>query len=173
MYLSADPEAYYYLAQSGCTSIPGKKEEDEFQEMYDAMKDLNLKDEQIDGMFRIPAAILHLGNVKFASQKDGEASSIDEQSTESVTRASNLLGTPLPILQRALVQSTFTSGSRRASITTVDLNPSKARDNRDALCKVLYTKLFDYIVWSVNQAMCLGKAETQPQSKVLFVQFLR
>ena len=137
--------------------------------MYEAMKNLNLNDNQIQGMFRIPAAILHLGNIKFDAKKDGEASSISNESTESVAHAADLLGTPLPVMQEALVQSTFTSGSRRASITKVDLNPAKARDNRDALCKVLYTKLFDYIVWSLNKAMAPGKKQATLQNRVRFI----
>lgn len=56
-------------------------------------------------------------------------------------------------------------GNRRGSVYESPLNPTQAVAGRDALCKALYEKLFEWIVQRVNSAM----AEREESSQVIGV----
>ena len=126
--------------------------------MYKAMDALGLDK---DVFFRIPADIIHLGNIAFESVKDGEASNIRndtdtrnerEASRSPIDVAADLLGVEPSSLQRALTLKSLKS-ARRTSVVMRDLTVTQAKENRDALCKALYSRMFDDLVYKVNVAL--------------------
>lgn len=62
---------FKYLSKSGCISLPGVDDADDYQKVKLAMNVLRIPQEDQDALFNAIAAILHLGNLEFAPDKDG------------------------------------------------------------------------------------------------------
>lgn len=60
-----------------------------FEALKLALSVLKMGTAEMDGLFKLVSAILHLGNVTFA--KNGEGSSVASESAESVKIAASLL----------------------------------------------------------------------------------
>jgi len=63
---------------------------------------------------------------------------------------SDLLGVPMNQLRSCLLEKTLTI---RSEITTIPLDLNDAQDNRNALAKEIYARLFSQIVAQVNQSL--------------------
>jgi myosin X len=97
-------------------------------------------------VWRILAAILHLGELKFA--KGGDATKLtDAAATASAAAA---LGMTVEKLSAALVVRTITV---RGQTTRIPLSPHEARDGADALAKALYDRLFKWLVKTMNEKL--------------------
>lgn len=57
------PLDYHYLSQSGCETIPGVSDADEFLEVLEAMKTLQFPPDTIDEIFQILVIVLNLGKL--------------------------------------------------------------------------------------------------------------
>lgn len=102
-------------------------------------------------IFALVMAILHLGNIEFVD-RGNEAKIVDPQSLQFPAYLLELSEDEL----RAKLTSRFmrTGGtSKRGSNYQVPLNAHQAEATRDALAKELYSRMFDFIVWSVNNAL--------------------
>jgi len=76
-YLLDDPENFHYLNQSGCVSLDGVSDKENFRNLKLAFSVLKMTDSQIEGTFKIISGILHLGNVKFVENTSNEGADID------------------------------------------------------------------------------------------------
>jgi myosin heavy subunit len=69
-------------------------------------------------------------------------------------RIATLLGTNPDALERAMCTRT---NNINGEVTVIPLPPEKAVDQRDALAKFVYGKIFDEVVHRVNQSLYRGK----------------
>jgi myosin heavy subunit len=107
-----------------------------------------------DSIWASLAAILHLGNIEFAASKGSDNGSTVVQPQECM-KIANMLGIPSPeLLERALCFRESTVGSETIVIA---VEPKKALDQRDAVAKYIYGKIFDKIVSVVNTSLFRGK----------------
>lgn len=76
------PESFHYLNQSSCFELEGKESNaEQYHATRRAMDIVGLSPTEQDAIFRIVAAILHLGNIAFAPGLDGDSSRLaDDQS---------------------------------------------------------------------------------------------
>lgn len=79
------PEYYGYLANSGCTDVPGIDDYREFQDVVQSMDSLGFSTEEKHSVFSIISGIIQLGNVTFteasmrgADGNMGDGSTIDD-----------------------------------------------------------------------------------------------
>lgn len=149
LYLSA-PEDYHYLSQSGCIQLNGVDDAEEFGETLAAMEKLEFSESERRTLFRIVAAILHLGNLSFIPNADGSGSIIEN--TDTLEVAAFLLGVRADMLNENLIQRRF-QGAGRSSAYSVPLVPEKSKDGRDALCQSLYGFAFSWIVKKINETL--------------------
>ena len=112
-------------------------------------------------IFKLLSIILHLGELRFIASDDEEVSCVVENREVLNTITSKLLssgGSDPTItsekLEKALTFKTWQSGHQnRSSMVAVPLTPAQSADACDAMAKVLYEKLFEYIVSLCNRAM--------------------
>eukprot|EP00727_Mastigamoeba_balamuthi_P009664 m51a1_g532 putative myosin IK (1161) ;mRNA; f:373782-379358 len=146
--LDGGPETFWYLSQSGCYTVDGVDDRNDWQAVWSAMDTIGFTRDEKANSFKILAAILHLGNIRFT---DGTPAGI--QDNTPCQWAAFLLGVPEDILINNITHRHIQTGSVRASQYAVPQNPDQAAALRDALAKTLYERLFAYIIKKVNESM--------------------
>ncbi|KAL6425676.1 hypothetical protein ACFW04_009644 [Cataglyphis niger] len=130
---------------------------DKFQQLKMGFKVLGFQDSEVDTVYRVLAAILHLGDIEFvevASQDntDNKSTVIDNI---PLHRVSKLLGVEHNDLLEAL---TSNSVMTRGETITRNNTVAEARAARDAMAKGLYGRLFDWMVNQINCLLCFSRS---------------
>ncbi|AAB80627.1 Strong similarity to Arabidopsis myosin MYA1 (gb/Z28389) [Arabidopsis thaliana] len=142
-YKLGKPSTFRYLNQSNCYALDGLDDSKEYLATRKAMDVVGINSEEQDGIFRVVAAILHLGNIEFAKGEESEASEPkDEKSRFHLKVAAELFMCDGKALEDSLCKRVMVT--RDESITK-SLDPDSAALGRDALAKIVYSKLFDWL----------------------------
>ena len=121
-----------------------------------AFKDLDFKDSDRLGLYGVAASVLALGNVDFKGSKGSSKTRISSGTMQWAEIAAKQLGVEIPLLVQALtIQKLRIKGQKT---TLVELGAAGASDNRHALCKFIYDKMFNWLVKRVNESLALSKA---------------
>ena len=148
--------SFHYLNQSGVTEVKGVNDAEQYTELCTAMDAIGMPTADQLAIFKLLAALLHLGNVNFSGD---EAAEIKADSTSSLAKTSELLGAPN--LETCLRQRSLTT---RGETTMINLTPEFAVLARDALAKAVYAKLFDYVVDTINISI---RGESKAESRFI------
>ena len=143
---------FKYLAESGCTSIPGVDDAAEYKDLIKAFFSCKITALEIDAIKRILSSVLYLGDVGFtAADDDSPVALADTAATDIIAE---LLQVPSDKLQHALIQRTMSSGgARRGSVYKINLKMPEALATKDALAKGMYVKLFRWLVQKITENM--------------------
>ncbi|ORX97267.1 Myo2 class V myosin [Basidiobolus meristosporus CBS 931.73] len=141
--------SYHYLNQGGQGVIPGVDDREELELTRKSLSLIGISPEIQKDIFRVLAALLHLGNIKIGgSDKLGAMIDEADPSFETVT---SLLQLNSGEFRKWLVKKQLVT--RTESIRT-NLKPSEAVAARDAVAKFIYTKLFDWLIRIINKSLC-------------------
>eukprot|EP01059_Diplonema_ambulator_P016677 TRINITY_DN283_c0_g1_i1.p1 TRINITY_DN283_c0_g1~~TRINITY_DN283_c0_g1_i1.p1 ORF type:complete len:1165 (+),score=492.95 TRINITY_DN283_c0_g1_i1:85-3579(+) len=140
-----DPSQHKITSQGGELTRPGVSDADEFRETIEAMDALGIDPGERDAVFRMVAAILHLGDCTF--KQNGDHFVVDTR--ESLDNAADLLEVDSDLLERAITWKTLEISG---DVTHVQLDHQQCKEVRDALCKSIYAKIFDWVVEEINKA---------------------
>ncbi len=146
-----------------------------FQEVLNAFKHLNIDDEERNEIFKVLSIILHLGELAFISNDDDNnnddntspsckienreildiiTTKLLKNETSVNSNNNDEEGISSLKLEQVLTSRTWNSGRQnRSSMVAVPLTVDQAIDSCDAMAKVLYEKIFDFIVTKCNLAM--------------------
>ncbi|KAL5549552.1 hypothetical protein UlMin_004783 [Ulmus minor] len=150
-YKVGNPRTFHYLNQSNCYEVANVDDAREYLETRNAMDIVGISPEEQDAIFRVVAAILHLGNIDFVKGKEIDSSKLkDDKSLYHLRTVAELLMCDEKALEDSLCKRVIVTPD--GNITKL-LDPDLAALSRDALAKTVYSRLFDWIVDKINNSI--------------------
>ncbi|PNY04685.1 myosin-H heavy chain-like protein [Trifolium pratense] len=150
-YKLGDPRQFRYLNQSSCYEVSNVDDAKEYLETRNAMDIVGINQDEQDAIFRVVAAILHLGNIDFVKGNEFDSSKLkDEKSLYHLRTVAELFMCDEKSLEDSLCQRVIVTPDGNI---TKPLDPDAASLSRDALAKTVYSRLFDWIVDKINSSI--------------------
>ncbi|KAF0478682.1 hypothetical protein F8M41_023950 [Gigaspora margarita] len=137
----------YRFTKNSLKDIEGVNDSIEYQALVDAMNVVGIsEDEQID-LFRVIAAVLHLGNIEIASSRNDQAQIFETSASENFC---NLLSIPVSDFIKGLLNPQVKAG--REWVTQARTK-EQVLYSIEALAKSLYERSFFALVDRINKAI--------------------
>ncbi|XP_050664126.1 myosin-I heavy chain [Leptidea sinapis] len=131
----------------------GGGEQGRLEALQLALTVLQVAPHMCEGLFKVLAAVLWLGNIQF-QDIDGERTSLAPEDSEAVEAVASLLGLPLSTAQRVLLERQI---NVRGNVTDIPFRLPEARENRHAMARALYSRTFAWLVRHVNSCSAPGR----------------
>ena len=137
-------EHFDYLNQGGAPRIEGVDDAKDFKETRQSLDRLGVSKDVQSSLWRILAALLHIGNIKItATRQDSQLSATEP----SLAKACELLGINADEFAKWTVKKQLvTRGEKIMS----NLTAQQATVVRDSVAKYIYSSLFDWLVETMN-----------------------
>ncbi|XP_053131313.1 LOW QUALITY PROTEIN: unconventional myosin-XIX-like [Hemicordylus capensis] len=125
-------------------------EEDGFEVTREAMLHLGIDRGVQNNVFKILAGLLHLGNIQFLELEDeSQPCGLEDYVEEFAKTTSRLWQVPLEQLLETLQIRTITAGKQQQVFKKL-CSKAECEMRRDCLARVVYAKLFDWLVAVIN-----------------------
>ncbi|XP_069766460.1 unconventional myosin-XIX isoform X2 [Narcine bancroftii] len=129
-------------------------EEDHLDETRNAMLHLGIDHGRQHQVFKILVGLLHLGNVQFNSPVDEScACDLKAEAKSFLTTTANLLKISQDDLFEQIRIRTIKAG-RQQQIFKKPCSKIECETRRDCVAKVIYAKMFDWLVKVINASIC-------------------
>nr|XP_015837785.1 PREDICTED: myosin heavy chain, muscle isoform X14 [Tribolium castaneum] len=145
--LSNDVYDYHYVAQ-GKTTIPNVDDAEEMRLTDQAFDVLGFTQEEKDNIYKITAAVMHMGCMKFKQR--GREEQAEPDGTEEGERVAKLLGIEAPGLYNALCKPRIKVG---AEFVTQGRNVNQVNYSVGAMSKAMFDRLFKFLVKKCNETL--------------------
>ncbi|RZB40752.1 myosin heavy chain, muscle isoform X13 [Asbolus verrucosus] len=138
----------YYFVSQGKTTIPHVDDAEELQITDQAFDVLGFTQEEKDNIYKITAAVMHMGCMKFKQR--GREEQAEPDGTEEGERVSKLLGVDAAGLYNALCKPRIKVG---AEFVTQGRNVSQVQYSVGAMSKAMFDRLFKFLVKKCNETL--------------------
>ncbi|KAF5331028.1 hypothetical protein D9619_005722 [Psilocybe cf. subviscida] len=147
--LDSDITKFFYLKQGGPSSTPinGVDDAEEFRATQQALSTVGISVEKQWAVFRLLAALLHLGNVKVNASRT-EASIEDDD--PALLLATRFLGVNMAEFKKWMVKKQIQTRSEKI---VTSLNQAQATVVKDSVSKFVYACMFEWLVAIVNESL--------------------
>jgi chitin synthase len=143
-------------AQSSPDATPTTQDGLKFLALKDQLKSLGIGKRTQQQIYKILAAILHLGNLIFQDDENSPQEPCLIKNPEVLVIAAGLLGLSTESLSNAILYKSKTVGKDTFSTF---LKQDSALENRDFLASTLYTQIFTWIIEHLNNRLCKNDSE--------------
>ena len=151
-------EHFDYLNQGGSPLIDGVDDKTEFDATRQSLTTIGVSVRKQAEIFRILAALLHLGNVKITATRTESALAPNEP---SLVRACQMLGVNASEFSKWTVKKQLIT---RGEKITSNLTQQQALVVRDSVAKFIYSGLFDWLVETINEGLATEEVISQINS---------
>ncbi|XP_059127389.1 unconventional myosin-XIX isoform X1 [Peromyscus eremicus] len=129
-------------------------EEDCFELTREAMLHLGIDTPTQNNIFKILAGLLHLGNVHFADSEDeAQPCQLMDGTKVSVRTSASLLQLAEDMLLETMQIRTIKAGKQQ-QVFRKPCSRAECDTRRDCLAKLIYARLFDWLVSVINSSIC-------------------
>lgn len=141
-------EEFNYLNQGGDYHIANIDDAEEFSATKQALETIGINDAMQHDIFKVLAALLYIGNIKITATRTNAILSSDEP---ALVQATKLLGLDATNFAKWIVKKQITT--RNEKITS-NLSEKQSLVVRDSVSKYIYSLLFDWLVYVINNSLC-------------------
>ncbi|ENN70521.1 hypothetical protein YQE_12697, partial [Dendroctonus ponderosae] len=146
--ISRDSDQYFYVKQGNAARVDSINDKILFRDMITSLNTLQFSKEDQDTLWRVVAAILHLGDVQFDIVED----KLELKKSKHVDDVAALLQVKKTDLETALCERVIAA---RGDIMRKEHTESEASYGRNAFAKAIYERLFNWIVKRINAAIAV------------------
>ncbi|GMM35428.1 myosin 2 [Saccharomycopsis crataegensis] len=141
-------EDYHYLNQGGDAKITNVDDKKEFMDTSNALTLIGTGPEVQKEIWKILAALLHIGNIQITATRNDAHLSSDET---NLVLACRLLGLDPTEFSKWCVKKQIVTRSEKI---TTNLSHAQSLVARDSVAKFIYAYMFDWLVSFVNHDLC-------------------
>lgn len=168
---SKDERLHWHLPEGAAFSwLPNPDrtlEEDCFEVTREAMLHLGIDTPTQNNIFKVLAGLLHLGNTLFADSEDeAQPCHLMDSAKCAIRTSASLLQLPEDMLLETLRIRTIRAG-RQKQVFRKPCSRAECDTRRDCLAKLVYSRLFDWLVSVINSSIC-----ADPDSWTTFIGLL-
>ncbi|XP_040357656.1 myosin heavy chain, muscle isoform X3 [Ixodes scapularis] len=145
--LMQDIHEFHFVSQ-GKTEIPGVDDGEELEATDTAFDVLGFTDEEKENIYKVTAAVMHFGCLKFKQRPREEQAEAD--GTEEGERVAHLLGLNAADLYKNLLKPRIKVGTE---FVTQGRNITQVTASVGALSKAIFDRLFKWLVKRVNETL--------------------
>ncbi|XP_071814325.1 uncharacterized protein [Apostichopus japonicus] len=146
-FLLEDISKYKFMS-AGNVHVPGLEDVQEFQTTVDAMKIMNISEDDVASILRILSAVLLFGNIEFKQERNSDQAALPDNT--DLQKLCRLLGLNPTDMQKALLKPKIKVGRDY-------VNKAQTKEQVEfacqALAKAVYEKVFKSIVARINKAL--------------------
>jgi myosin V len=163
------PADFAYTCRGGIFRLQHVDDATEFAALRTAFHTLNFDENVQNALLDVVVGILHMGQLRFRSFHDGEGEGSEVKIDEEDLRIStNLVCELLGLVSSDL----FTTLCSRVIVVngetfTKKLSALQALDARDAIAKIVYAKMFNWIVATINNGIKVDDGNVRANIGVL------
>ncbi|KAJ3387895.1 Myosin type-2 heavy chain 1 [Entophlyctis sp. JEL0112] len=146
---------FNYLKQGNAGDMPSVDDSLEFKATQEALSVVGVPVASQWKLFEICAALLHLGNVSVISSANGNDSASLSMTDPSLFKCCELLGIDAANFSQWITKRKTII---RGETFVKDVKVESAISARDSVTKVIYTKLFDWLVETINKSLSVSSS---------------
>ncbi|KLO11995.1 myosin 5 [Schizopora paradoxa] len=160
--LDTDITKFNYLRQGGpaSTPIPGVDDAEDFRSTQHALSTVGISVEKQWAVFKLLAALLHLGNVKVTQMR---TDANIEDNDPAMLLCTRFLGITASDFKKWTVKKQITTRSEKI---VTSLNAAQATVVRDSVAKFVYACLFEWLVAIVNDSLAGENGEAANKAEM-------